>query len=50
MYANKYGSDSKECRRFLDESQKWRDRVKEGEVTDEEYGQWLKGCYSRKYK
>ena len=35
---------------FLKQSQEYRDKIKIGEATEEEYNVWLKGNYARKYK
>lgn len=50
IYANKYGTDSHEYRSYMEESQIWRDKIKKGETTEEEYVVWLKSHYKYKYK
>lgn len=50
MYSSKYGIHSEEYLNFLNENQTWKDRVKKGANTEEEYVKWLESHYSRKYK
>ena len=65
MYANKYGVDKygadeygadkhgkkyNKYQKLLDEMQGWRDRIKTGDDTNENYAVWLKSMYFKKYK
>lgn len=49
-YARKYGETSDEYRNYMDESQKWRDDIKVGIETEENFVAWLETKFFRKYK
>jgi|GEM_PF-4812323 len=50
MIADKYGTSSNESFIFLEESKAYRNKIKAGEETEENYIEWLKSFYIRKYK
>ncbi|MDP4121020.1 MAG: hypothetical protein Q8876_08230 [Bacillota bacterium] len=50
MFANKFDNTSLEYRNYIYDSEKWRAAIKACEATEEEYVEWLKGFYVRKYK
>jgi len=50
MLTNKYGSTSDELNEFKENSFKKRMQIKNGELTEEEYVEWLKTFFKRKYK
>jgi hypothetical protein len=50
MSAQKHGSNSEAHRIFLDDCKKWRDNIKAGIETEENYVTWLECHYVHKYK
>lgn len=50
MLSRKYGPSDNRCLNFLAESQKKRDQIKVGALTEEEYVKWLQTFYVHKYK
>ena len=50
IYLNKYGTESQEYRDLLDFFKTWRNYIKSGQKTEEEYVEKLKTKYIKKYK
>ena len=48
MSANKYEAKSDEHRKFLSDCQEWRDDIKMGNKTEDEYVKWLDGHFAKK--
>lgn len=48
MSANKYGNRSAKHRKFLSDCQEWRDNIKIGNKTEDEYVKWLDDHFAKK--
>lgn len=50
MYATKFGTHSDEYNNYIEESSKWKKKVRAKKSTEEEFAAWLKTHYKRKYR